>query len=315
MIVTLTLNPSLDLTYTLAERGLGEVDVHRAVRSTLEASGKGVNVSRTLRRAGVATLAVLPAAGEPGRYLGDLLASEGVEHVSVATGGQTRINTSVLLDGGGTVKVNGPGASLTGTDIAALARALEDALGTATGPARAWAAICGSLPPGLEPDVVGDLVGRARRSGARTAVDTSGPALAAALQAGADLLAPNSLELADLVDGSVAATDVRSVAQAAASLAREAGVTLLVSMGSRGAVYTDGERALHGGGPALRPVNTAGAGDAFLAGWLAHEGEPAERMRRALAFGRSACLAAQTVDPEPGTKGGAGIVVTDIEVS
>lgn len=62
VIITVTLNPSLDLTYTLREVGR-DIDVHRASRSTLEASGKGVNVSRTLNKVAVPTVAVLPVGG------------------------------------------------------------------------------------------------------------------------------------------------------------------------------------------------------------------------------------------------------------
>ena len=56
-VVTLTLNPGLDLTYTLTESMVGEVDVHRATTATLEASGKGVNVSRALHANGIDTVA------------------------------------------------------------------------------------------------------------------------------------------------------------------------------------------------------------------------------------------------------------------
>ena len=59
MIVTVTLNPGLDLTYTVTESSVGEVDVHRATTATLEASGKGVNVSRALHTNGIETVAVV----------------------------------------------------------------------------------------------------------------------------------------------------------------------------------------------------------------------------------------------------------------
>jgi 1-phosphofructokinase len=117
VIVTVTLNPSLDLTYALAEDELGQIEVHRARTITVEASGKGVNVSRTLHAAGVATIAVLPEGGQTGQHLGDLLAAEGLEHVPVPVGGHTRINTSLLLANGQTVKVNGPGAPMARPDL------------------------------------------------------------------------------------------------------------------------------------------------------------------------------------------------------
>jgi len=313
VIVTVTLNPSLDLTYALAESTLGEIDVHRAETSSVEASGKGVNVSRTLHMAGVATVAVLPAGGQTGQHVGDLLAAERVEHVAVPVRGETRINTSLLLATGQTVKVNGPGTPLARTDLDQLLGTLGTVLtGLDDDGGEDWLALCGSLPPGLAPDVVGEFVHLAHRHAVRCAVDVSGPPLAAALRAKADLLAPNRLELGELVGADVATAEIPAVAEAAGRLAADSGTELLVSMGSEGALHTDGIQVLHGSGPALVPVNTAGAGDAFLAGWLAMPGTPQERMARALAWGRSACLSVTTVDGAPGTRGVDGITVTAI---
>lgn len=338
MIVTVTLNPGLDLTYTLAEPSLGAVDVHRATASTLEASGKGVNVSRTLARAGHATVAVLPAGGETGKHLVDLLDREGVESVVVPVQGDTRVNTSLLLSSNSTVKVNGPGHVLQRADVDALLERLDETLG-ALGDLdeQVWVAVCGSLPPGTPAEVVGEIVDLAHRRGARCVADVSGPALAAAFGARADLLAPNGLELGALLGTDPSAgrdaepgtepsarrnTDlgaepgrggVDAVTTAAAELARAGHCALLVSLGADGAVFTDGSHTVRGSGPPLVPVNTAGTGDAFLAGWLAAAGTPERRMARALAYGRSACLSPHTVDPDPATKGLDGITVTTID--
>jgi 1-phosphofructokinase len=317
VIVTVTLNPSLDLTYALSEPSLGTVEVHRAASATVEASGKGVNVSRTLRRAGFATAAVLPVGGATGQHLDELLTLEQVEHVAVPVQGDTRINTSLLLGSGRTVKVNGPGTSLRPADVDRLLAEVSSVLGRidrAGGRTdrEVWVAVCGSLPPGVTPDVMRQLVDLAHGHDARCVADVSGPALAAALEAGADLLAPNALELGELLDADLHSATVPEVARVAVEVARGEAPALLVSLGAAGALFTDGSRIVHGSGPVLVPVNTAGAGDAFLAGWLATTGDAEQRMSRAVAFGRSACLSPNTVDPHPGTKGVGGITVTDI---
>ncbi|MEI2776846.1 MAG: 1-phosphofructokinase family hexose kinase [Tetrasphaera sp.] len=312
MIVTVTLNPSLDLTYTLSEFRLGQVDVHRAETTTLEASGKGVNVSRTLALAGVATTAVLPIGGRTGDHLRDLLVADGLACATVDVPGETRINTSLLLSSGVTVKVNGPGAPLSREAIDAVLAAAGQALDAAGDTPERWLAVCGSFPPGVAPDVVTEFVDLAHRHTAQVVVDISGPALNAAWIAGADLLAPNSLELGELIGKDLGDADAAQVAAAAAELARTSGTEFLVSMGSRGAVFASHTTVLHGLGPALTPVNTAGAGDAFLSGWLAAQGTLPDRMRRALAFGRSACLSPHTVDPHPGTHGVDGLTVHEI---
>jgi 1-phosphofructokinase len=296
MIVTLTLNPGLDLTYTLTESSVGEVDVHRATTATLEASGKGVNVSRALHANGIATIAVLPIGGPTGHHLAELLDLDGVRHRTITQSAGTRVNTTMAVRGGHTAKVNGPGGRLTDADVAGLTREVGAALADADGD-EVWLAVCGSLPPGLDPAVVGRFVALAHSNGARCAVDASGPALAVALSAGADLLAPNRLELAEINPSAASAHTVREIAGAACDIAHEAGASLLVSLGADGALFTDGEVVVHGRGPALTPVNTAGAGDALLSGWLAEPGALPDRMARAIRWSRAACLSATTVAP------------------
>jgi len=315
VIITVTLNPSLDLTYALRESAVGEVDVHRARTATLEASGKGVNVSLTLRRAGTPTVAVLPLAGPTGRHVSDLLTKEEVEHVVVPLEGQTRINTSVVVPGGQTTKVNGPGPMVGAEELTLLTRRLREVVDAVDHEGEHWVALCGSFPPGVEEGLVTEVVRTARERGLRCAVDVAGPPLAQALTDGADLLAPNAEELGALVPDGLDHRDPGAVVSAAHHLARASGTSFLVSLGAEGALYADGAVTLHGTGPALTPVNTAGAGDALLAGWLTQPGEPTARLRRALAYGRSACLSPLTVDRTPGRNAADGLTVATLSAS
>jgi 1-phosphofructokinase len=297
MIVTLTLNPGLDLTYRVTESAVGEVDVHRATSATLEASGKGVNVSRALHTNGIETVAVVPLGGSTGHHLAELLALDGIRHRIVAQRAATRVNTTIAANGGHTAKINGPGGRLSGADLEALTLEVAAALGASPAGEEAWLAVCGSLPPGLDASAVGDFVALAHAQGARCVVDASGAALTAAIEAGANLLAPNRLELAEVDPTTAAATTVVDLATVTAQIARARGTSLLVSLGEDGALFTDGNVAVHGHAPALTPVNTAGAGDALLSGWLADAGPPANRMARAIRWSRAACLAFTTVAP------------------
>jgi 1-phosphofructokinase len=297
MIVTLTLNPGLDLTYTLTESSVGQVDVHRAATATLEASGKGVNVSRALHVNGIETIAVLPLGGSTGHHLAELLDTEGVTHRSVEQRADTRVNTTLAASGGHTAKVNGPGGPLTGADLDALKAEVSIALREGRSGSEVWLAVCGSLPPGLDPAMVGDLVALAHANGARCALDASGEALVAAISAGADLLAPNRIELTEVDPRAAATVVLEDLAALAGSIARDTGTSLLVSLGEDGALFTDGHSLVHGYGAELTPVNTAGAGDALLSGWLAESGPPADRMARAIRWSRAACLSATTVAP------------------
>ena len=314
MIVTVTPNPSLDLTYLLppsATGGLADpgVEVHRARSATLEASGKGVNVSRALTRAGRPSTAVLFAGGATGHQLLELLAAEQVPYRTVVQAGPTRVNTTVLTPGGATTKVNAPGTGLTADEIDNLVVAVDNELITLSSEvfvrnassrgiaAEGWLLICGSLPPGVDADrLIGRLVTLAHAKGWRVAVDSSGAGLSAGFEAGADLLAPNGAELNAVRPGPPAVGPDALIA-AAAALARERGCELLVSLGSDGALWTDGRRTLHARGPVVVPVNSAGAGDALLAGWFAAEPgvDPAVRLATAVAWGTAACLVPTTV--------------------
>jgi 1-phosphofructokinase len=321
VIITVTPNPGLDLTYLLAQGTGADIDVHRARSATVEASGKGVNVSRTLWAARVETCAVLPVAGGTGRYLIELLDDDGVPHRHVTQDGSTRVNTSALQPGGVTLKLNGPGSPLSSKQqdelVDQVAAALDDAItGAGTRTPQIWLAVCGSLPPEADPGLIARLVAVAHHAGARCAVDASGEALAAALEAQADLLAPNRGELAEasrLVRDST--PGVKGIAEAAAALSHQRGLELLVSLGDAGALWSNGQRTLHATGPTIIPVNTAGAGDALLAGWLAHEDEPEVRLGRAVLWGRSACLTPTTVDPVPGAGDPGPITLHDLSVT
>ncbi len=114
MIVTVTPNPSVDLTYLLppgAQPPDLPVEVLRAEQVTLEASGKGVNVSRTLLLSGVPSRCVLPLGGGVGDLLRSLLDRAGVPARVVEQQGETRINTSVLSPDAPASKMCGSGAT------------------------------------------------------------------------------------------------------------------------------------------------------------------------------------------------------------
>ncbi|WP_315216454.1 PfkB family carbohydrate kinase [Actinomyces dentalis] len=216
MITTLTPNPSLDRTVSLP----GELirgGVNRLAGVTIEPGGKGLNVARVLVGAGQTVTAVLPAASHDPllRVLG-AVAADGLRVRPVEIAGSARINTAVTEPDGTTTKLNEPGAGLGDDEIAAVERALIEAVSrrdgadgaVATGSAGAgsvidaeedadaaeagawadsapaahdWAILSGSLPPGAPVDWYARLVVRLRGAapGLRIAVDTSDAPLAA----------------------------------------------------------------------------------------------------------------------------------------
>jgi 1-phosphofructokinase len=74
-------------------------------------------------------------------------------------------------------------------------------------------------------------------------------------------------------------------------------------------MYADGPRVLHATAPPLTPVNTAGAGDALLAGWLSSTGDVDFQLATAVRWGRSGCLSPTTVDSRPGTRDNERVII------
>lgn len=280
MIRTVTLNPSLDRTVEVDRLVRGAVQ--RARGTHLHPGGKGVNVSRALLANGVPSRAVLPVAGAEGEQLVELLAVEGVDTVVVPVAGRTRSNVTVAEADGTVTKINEPGAALTPEDLdLVLHRALSDA---APGD---WLVLCGSLPPGADDDTYARMTRKAARAGLRVAVDTSGPALAAAVAAGPELVKPNAEELAEAVGRPLASR--AEVVTAARELQAAGARRVLVSLGGAGAVLVDDDgRVALGESVALEPRSTVGAGDAFLAGFLAAQDDAHVALTRALAWGAAA---------------------------
>ena len=291
MIVTLTLNPSLDRTIVVDRLTRGAVI--RAGRASLDPGGKGVNVSRALLANGVPSRAVLPAGGDDGVRLVRLLEAEGVDVLAVPTGGAIRSNVTLAEPDGTVTKINEPGAPLPPEDLERVAGAVLAAAGQAD-----WVVVCGSLPPGVPVDVYAGLARRFAAAGIRVAVDTSGPALLAAIAAGAVLVKPNREELAEAVGRPL--TSLGDVVDACRELRSWGAGTVLASLGADGAVLVADDGVVVGESVPIEPRSTVGAGDAFLAGFLAAGAHGEKSLVDALAWGAAAAALPGSRMPGPG---------------
>ena len=299
-ILTLTANPSTDRTVTLAgplERGA----VQRLLSVTMQAGGKGVNISRAAVSAELDTEAVFPA--RPDDPFVHELTAAGIACCPAPPAGDIRINLAITEPDGTTTKLNSPGATMSETHLADLAATLLERAAGAS-----WVVLAGSLPPGAPDGWYADLVRSLRRTQARVAVDTSeGPlsALVAALpDAAPDLMKPNGEELASFVGGD--AEDYEAHPERAADAARQLvdqGVgAVLVTLGGAGAVLVTTEGAWHATPPSITVVSTVGAGDSSLFGYLLGDvrgGTAPERLALAVAYGSAAASLPGTTIPRP----------------
>ncbi|MEV0628814.1 1-phosphofructokinase [Nonomuraea wenchangensis] len=283
MILTLTLNPSLDRTIEVAALRRGEVI--RAAAARLDPGGKGVNVSRALLANGVAARAVVPFGGDEGRQLVGLLAAEGLDMVTVPVTGRTRSNVTLAEPDGTVTKVNEPGTALSPAELDTIAEAVLAAAHTG-GQGADWVVASGSLPPEVPADVYARLCRRFAEAGIEVAVDTSGPALSYALGAGPALVKPNLEELGQATGRPIAC--LGDVVEAARALRAAGARAVLASLGADGAVLVEDGGVWYGRAPAIEPRSSVGAGDAMLAGFLAAGGHGPEALARALAWGAAA---------------------------
>lgn len=291
MIVTVTPNPSVDRTMFIDALPRGRVIRSQRVQS--EPSGKGVNVALALRARGHAALAVLPVGGATGLELARMLTELDVAHVAVPIAGSIRNNISLVEPDGTVTKINEPGPVLADIEVDALS---ATALGH-NGPV-AWLAGCGSLPHGAATEFYAKLTAAGRRSGVRTAIDTSGSALKHVLPQRPDLVAPNADELAE-VTGRTLET-LGDVVDAAQTL-RDFGVpAVLASLGRDGAILIDGNGAVHGDAQVSKVVSAVGAGDALLAGFLAAGGDGSDALRQGLIWAAATVQQGGTLSSDRG---------------
>ncbi len=283
MIITVTLNAALDKTLEVPSFTPGRR--HRTVAQTTMPGGKGVNVARAIKRLGQPVIATGLAGGSTGTRIIDALTEESILATFVRIREESRTNTAVLDPTTGIhteVNERGPEVSPQELDLFR-----DKLLYLAQG-----ASICvfaGSLPHEVDPGIYGELIREVHKLGVTTVLDTEGEPLRLGVRAEPDLISPNELEAEELVGHEFNDDEDRVEA-----------VVEMTRLGAREAIMTvaDGcyARVIEDGSPALLRVRVAeqearsaiGAGDAFLAGYLAcryADRPPVDSLRFAVACG------------------------------
>ncbi|MFE9685085.1 1-phosphofructokinase [Streptomyces sp. NPDC006285] len=301
MILTVTPNPSLDRTYEVPSLDRGEVI--RATGERMDPGGKGVNVSRAVAAAGRRTVAVLPLGGAPGALVATLLDAQGIEVAPVPVAGATRSNIALAEADGVLTKINAPGPELTASEQESLLETVREQSRDAD-----WIACCGSLPRGLAPSWYAELVARAHRAGTRIALDTSGPALLAALRERPDVVKPNAEELAEAVGRPL--TTVGDAVKAAEELRALGARTVLASLGADGQLLVGEEGAWFASARVDTVRSNVGAGDSSLAGFLVAGGGGPGALASAVAHGAAAVQLPGSVMPGPANLDPSAVTVT-----
>ncbi|MFE9022022.1 1-phosphofructokinase family hexose kinase [Streptomyces sp. NPDC007808] len=256
MILTVTLNTALDITYRVP--ALRPHAAHRVSEVTERPGGKGLNVARVLAALGHEVTVTGFAGGATGRVVRErLTGTPGVTDALVPVADATRRTIAVVDDHtGDTTQLNEPGPTITPTEWSAFQQAYEDLLASASA-----VALCGSLPPGVPVGAYAHLVRSAKAAGVPVLLDTSGEALRRGVAARPDVIKPNADELAEL-------TGSHEPSRATQDARRRGARSVVASLGEAGLLAVTPEGHWRATPPTRLHGNPTGAGDAAVAGLL-----------------------------------------------
>ena len=260
MIYTVTFNQAIDYVVRLdAPLEVGEVN--RAGGEDCVLGGKGINVSGVLAQLDCPSVALGFVAGETGAWLERGLEKQGLETDFVhLEQGMTRIN--VKIKAGQETELNGAGPDIPESAVRQLEEQL-DALNE-----NDILILAGSIPRSLPQDTYERLLARLQGKGVRAVVDATRDLLVNVLQYRPFLIKPNNHELGEIV-GRELKTDAEIIA-AARALQEKGACNVLVSMAGDGAILVDETGKVHRiGCPRGKVVNSVGAGDSMVAGFVA----------------------------------------------
>ncbi|MER5787959.1 1-phosphofructokinase family hexose kinase [Streptomyces sp. NPDC001980] len=256
MILTVTLNTALDITYRVGT--LRPHSSHRVSAVTERPGGKGVNVARVLAALGHETTVTGFAGGATGRAVREHLTdAPGVRDALLPVTGPTR-RTIAIVDEltGDTTQLNEPGPQIAPAEWGAFLDHYEELLTGASA-----VALCGSLPPGVPVGAYAGLIRTARAAAVPVLLDTSGEPLRRGVAARPDLVKPNADELAEL-------TGSHDPTRATQDARRRGARTVVASLGAQGLLAVTPEGRWRATPPTHEHGNPTGAGDSAVAGLL-----------------------------------------------
>lgn len=258
MILTVTLNPAVDKTYTTGELITGHVNRMRTMMKI--AGGKGINVTKILRQYGYEVCATGFLGGYAGKFIEDSLQEKGVVCQFIAVEEETRSNMNILADNGYVTEVLEPGPVIDEERQKQFLLRYEELLRACE-----LVVLSGSIGNGMPDDIYQTLINKAHARGVRVLLDTSGDSLKKGILAKPYLIKPNKKELEYIVGHRLGNRE--AIVSAARALQAEGIEKVLVSMGEKGLLSADGEHIYIAKSKKIQAVNTVGCGDSVVASY------------------------------------------------
>ncbi len=282
MITTLTLNPAFDVHVNIDKFQVGRENLANAV--TRDVGGKGINISRALLENGIESQAIVAVGRDNADDFKRGLSRVGLICEYIECSGRIRENITVHPEGDTETRLSFRGFSCDDSLLERTA-ALIDTSGIVT--------FTGSVPDGIGADAVQDFLIKLKALGTKLVVDSKSVSLSLLRQIKPWLIKPNAEEC----EAYFGKMTERELYAAALQLHEDGIENVMISLGGDGAILASGGRLYLARVPKITPVSTIGAGDSAIAGFIACDGDAAERLRLAVAYGSAACMREGTNPP------------------
>lgn len=279
MILTVTINPAIDRTLTVDR--LAFEDRAYILSKHESPGGRGINATCVIHAFGAETLAVVTSGGATGQRFEELLRCCGYQAVVVPIRNDIRTNLTITDRHGVTANLNEAGPEMDKEEVARLERMVRSKLDGAE-----WLMLCGSVPPGVPADIYAKLIAAARRKNVKTLLDADGDPLREGLEAHPTVAMPNQQEAERLLSRAlITRTHFLEAAERIRAMGSE---SVVLSLGSRGAIAAYPEGVIEALPPRIDAVCPIGAGDALAAAYtwaMARKQDHADAVRWGVAAG------------------------------
>jgi 1-phosphofructokinase family hexose kinase len=259
MIVTLTINPTIDRVISVDRLAFED---RAYINSSHEsAGGRGVNASSVIHSFGGKTLAVMISGGDAGQRMQAHLKTDGLPFQVVPVENEIRTNLTITDKHGLTVNLNEAGPELSKAEVARVEKTVKETLDRAQ-----WLMVCGSIPPGVPATLYGRLIAAARKKKVRTLLHADGESLRNGIEERPTVVTPNQQEAERLLGRTLLTrTHYLEAAQRILAMGPE---SVVLSLGSRGAVGAFAEGLIEALPPRVDAVCPIGSGDALSAAFV-----------------------------------------------
>ena len=259
MIYTITFNPAVDLVIQVPNCQLGTLN--RSMSEEYVAGGKGINMSIVLKRLGVDNVATGFLGGFSGKYIEEFLEKEGITPQFISVDGTTRIN--VKIKGEVETEINAAGPTVDAEKFQQLVRYLEEHLQEGD-----TVFLAGNAAPGLDERSYVEIARLCHTRGVKLVLDTTKDSLLACLPYQPFMIKPNQHELEELFGVNIQTQE--EIIHYALQLQKKGACNVLVSCGGDGAfLVSETGQVFASNVPTGKLINSVGAGDSMLAGFMA----------------------------------------------